>query len=189
MFNKLMQNIFGHIYKTFENDFGKIIIATGAIGFGLSSIAQIGAILTNKKISDEKKSFLLPQEFLDGAVNIISFLGITMVSKYLATKLVTTGKLLPKSAREFVNMNYKDKVGKLDFNIDNIIKSAPKDIYNSYKSYKNLIATTTTLGASIFSSNLVTPIARNNTASLIQKSYIQQNSQYNPVKYSGDMKI
>ena len=189
MFNKAVQNFLNTVFNTFKNDTGKIIIATGALGFGLSSAAQIGAILMNKKISNEKKSFLIPQEFLDGAVNILAFLGITMVSKYFATKLVTTGKILPKSTRDFVNMNYKDNVGKLDFNMDKIIKDAPQTAMNNYKKYKNMIATTTTLGASIFSSNLVAPIARNSIASSVQKSYIQQNSEYNPVKYSGDMKI
>ena len=44
------------IFETFKDDTSKMIIGTGTLGWILSSLAQIGAIAGNPKISSEKKS-------------------------------------------------------------------------------------------------------------------------------------
>ena len=176
------------IYTNFKEDTSKMLIATGTLGWVLSSAAQIGAILTNSKISDEKKSFLLPQEILDAVINIGAFVSITLLAKKVASKLVSTGKILPKSTRDFLNLNYKSRVGKISFDVDDVIKNAGNKTRATYDSYKNVITTAGTVGASILACNVVTPFIRNNYASKVQNSYIES-KKYQPMNYSSDMRI
>ena len=95
--------------------------------------------------------------------------------KKITSKLFSTGKLAPKSLRTFFKKHdeiFKDKVGKLDFKVDDYIKKIdnfPKDEYYAYKNFGTAIAT---VGGGIFSSNIVTPIIRNEMASNMQKNYI-----------------
>ncbi len=69
------------LLKISEKDASKMLIWTGVAGWTLSSLAQVGAVLFNNKISNEKKSFLVPQEMADAAVNIGSFFLITQAAK------------------------------------------------------------------------------------------------------------
>ena len=183
------------IFETFKDDTSKMIIGTGTLGWILSSLAQIGAIAGNPKISSEKKSFLLPQEFMDAAINVLGFFVITMLTKVCIKKMASTGKIAPQTVRDFLNKNkdlYKDKVGKIDFNLDEVLSKMPdhKDVYKSYKSYENFAATMGTIGASVLSCNIITPLIRNKTASRVQQRYIDMKN--NPTAYynnSGNMKI
>ena len=192
--SNFIEKRFEWIYKTFKDDYSKMLIVTGALGWILSSAAQIAGIYANSEISDEKKSFLVPQEMMDGFINALAFIGITTIAKKGIEKMASTGKVAPLSVRKFLESKpeLKEKVGKFDFNLDYVI---PKNIdaYTSYKSYKNFITTVGTLGASVLSCNIVTPLIRNATASKVQKTYIdmKQNPsayQYYNVK-SGNMRI
>ena len=69
-------------------------------------------------------------------------------------------------------------------NPDEVIKQDPKFPKESYYSYKNYITTMGTIGASILSSNIVTPIIRNSMASDMQKKYLN-----NRASTSGNIKI
>ena len=193
MLKNFLQKNLNWIYNTFKNDTSKMLIVTGSLGWILSSAAQICGILANPKISKEKKSFLLPQEFMDGVVNVAAFLGITMVTKQGISKMASTGKIATQSVRDFLNKNsiYKDKVGKLDFNLDKVL-TENSELKKSYDSYKNFVTTMGTIGASVLSCNIVTPLIRNATASRVQKNYIDMKNN-NPAYYqyqnSGNMKI
>ena len=182
------------IFETFKDDTSKMIIGTGTLGWILSSLAQIGAIAGNQKISSEKKSFLLPQEFMDAAINVLGFFVITMLTKIGIKKMASTGKIAPQTVRDFLNKNkdlYKDKIGKIDFNLDEVLSKNPeyKDIYSSYKSYENFAATMGTIGASVLSCNIVTPLLRNKTASRVQQTYIDMKNNPEAYRNSGNMKI
>jgi len=191
MFKSFIQKRLNWIYKNFCEDTSKMLIVTGALGWILSSLAQACGIVGNSKLSNEKKSFLLPQELTDGAINAIAFIGITLMAKFGISKMASTGKIATESVRNFLNKNsvYKNKIGKLDFNLDEVL---PKDseLMNSYLSYKNFVTTMGTVGASIISCNIVTPLIRNATASRVQKSYIDmKNNPTYPYGSSGNMKI
>ncbi len=165
------------IYENFKKDTSKMLVITGTIGWALSSVAQIIAVVVNPKISPEKKSFLIPQEFMDAVVNIGAFFGITMFAKKSAARLCSTGKFAPKAVREYLNKNmtlYKDKIGKMDFDLDEVLKGDNKFPADSYYAYKNNFTTKATVGASILACNIFTPIVRNATASQVQKSYIER---------------
>ena len=84
------------VYENFKRNTAKMLIWTGTAGWGLSSLAQVGAVLFNPKISKEQKGFLVPQEILDACVNIGSFFIITQSAKKLFQKWHQQGKLLRK---------------------------------------------------------------------------------------------
>ena len=188
------------IAEHFRKDTSKMLIATGVAGWTLSSLAQIAAIAFNPKLSKEQKSFLVPQEFADAVVNIGSFFLVTLSVKKVVSKMFSTGKIATFNVRKYLNENkklYGDKIGKIDFSIDDIKfnKNFPIDEYHSSK---NFVTTAATVGAGILSSNIITPIGRNVMASDMQKQYLKSQNKKevaNPVNIttkvysSGNMKI
>ena len=171
----IFQNVLNWVAKHFSKDASKMLIFTGVAGWTLSSLAQIGAIIINPNISKEQKSFLVPQELADAAINIGSFFLITQVAKKTTAKLFSTGKFAPQKVREFLDKNkelYADKIGKIDFKLDNVLKTTKDFPANEYYSTKNFYTTLATVSAGIVSSNIVTPIIRNKMASKMQKNYL-----------------
>ena len=90
------------VYENFKRNTAKMLIWTGTAGWGLSSLAQVGAVLFNPKISKEQKGFLVPQEILDACVNIGSFFIITQSAKKIISKMASTGKIAPQKVRDFL---------------------------------------------------------------------------------------
>ena len=159
------------IYTNLSKDLGTMLIVTGCVGWVLSSIAQIASIAMNDKIPSSQKKFLIPQEASDAAFNILGFLAITTSLKYVAGKLVSTGKVLPKKVVKFLEQNgFKDKIGSLDFNIPRDVPNFEnvKDIYNKCS---NFMTSSAAVVGSVVSTNLVTPIFRNNYAAKMQHHY------------------
>ena len=193
--SSFLQKNLNWIYENFKKDTSKMLIATGTLGWALSSLAQGLAIVANPKISNEKKSFLLPQELMDSAVNVGGFFLFTMFTKKCINKMASTGKIAPQSVRNFLNSHseYKNKVGKLDFNLDDVLNNRPElaKVNDSYQSYKNFVTTMGTIGASVLSCNIITPVIRNFTASNVQKTYIdmQKNPQLYQTYSNNRMKI
>ncbi len=176
------------IYQNFKKNTAKMLVATGTLGWVLSSIAQVGAIYLNDKIPKEQKTFLVSQEALDAFINIASFFAITQMTKKVISKMASTGKLASEKVRTYLNKHkdlYGDKVGKLSLDLDKVLE---KDIHfptKSYYSTKNFATTVGTVGASIFASNVVTPVLRNTVAADIHNKYFNHKT-YPP---SGNMKI
>ena len=186
------------IYENFKKDTSKMLVVTGTLGWALSSLAQMGAILFNSKIDFEQKSFLLPQEFLDAVFNVGAFFAITSLTKKSISKLASTGKIAPKKVREYLHKHkdlYGEKVGKFDFDLDEVLKGDAKFPKESYYTYKNYVTTLGTVGASVLSCNIVTPILSNSLAADVQKEYrnkkkeIIQSQPKTPINYSGNMRI
>ena len=163
------------VAKKFRKDPSGMLIITGVAGWTLSSIAQIGAILINPKIPDEQKSFLVPQEFADAAANIGLFFLITQMAKMSVSKLFSTGKFQTATTKKFIQANkklFEDKIGKVDFNIEKLLPDN-SDVLKGYKLTKSFAETVATVGGGIISSNILTPIIRNNMASKMQKNYVE----------------
>lgn len=194
------------LYKNYGENPGNMLVHTGVLGWILSSLAQVSAVVFNDKIPKEQKSFLIPQEIADAAVNIISFYVITSSFKKLASKLVSTGKLTTKPIKEFLSKNkVVDNIGNYDFNIENLPNF--KEIKGEYKPFKNGIDVVASTIGSIISCNIVTPIIRNQYASRKQKQALARmnaNTQQlksprgisiddyqkmSSMKYSGSLKI
>ena len=100
--------------------------------------------------------------------------------------MASTGKIAPTKVREFLSKNkvYEKQVGKLSLDLDEVLKTENKFPKESYYAYKNFATTLGTVGASIVSSNIITPILRNSMASNIQKKYLDNRSQH-----SGNMRV
>ena len=157
--------------KNYGENPGTMLVHTGTLGWILSSLAQVGAVVFNDKITPEQKSFLIPQEIADAAINILSFYMITNSLKSFGAKLVSTGKLRTKRIRNFLEKNdLMHRVGKLDFNVAEQENFAP--LADSYKSFKNGVDVVTSTVGSIISCNILTPILRNEYASRKQKQTI-----------------
>ncbi len=185
-----MANLFSQfksvMYKNYGENPGKMLVHTGVLGWILSAMAQVSAVVFNDKISKEQKSFLIPQEMADAAINIISFYVITSSFKNLASKLVSTGKLSTVKIKNYIKSkvaNPSEYIGKLSSNIE---KDFP-EIKGDYKAFKNGVDVVASTVGSIISCNIVTPILRNEYAAKRQKEAIAKMRSDNPVK-SNDLK-
>lgn len=190
--NNPLQKILNSLYNNFKKDTSKVLIITGVLGWGLSALAQMGAVVFNPKLSKDQKSFLFPQELSDGLVNTCSFLLITLAVKKFISKLASTGKIAPQSVRDFINKKpeLKEKVGKLDLDLDKVLKSNSEFPTNSYYTYKNYITTVGTIGASIVATNVVTPILRNKMANKAHNKFMDAKTNMPaPNSYNSGMKI
>lgn len=175
-----LDNVLNWVARHFSKDASKMLIWTGVAGWTLSSLAQVGAVLFNNKISSEKKSFLIPQEMADAAVNIGAFFLVTQATKKMMSKLYSTGKFAPKSVLAYLEKNkdlYAKKVGKIDFDLDEVLKTHSDFPKNEYYACKNFGTTLATVCAGVVSSNIITPIVRNHMASNMQKNYIAAKQQ------------
>lgn len=184
-----MANPFAKVLKwvadKFSKDASKMLVFTGVAAWALSSVAQVFAIATNPKISKDKKSFLIPQELTDAIVNIGAFFLFTRVAQRYVGKLFSTGKIAPKEVRAYLEKHkdqFKDKVGKLDFDLDEVLKTC-KDKFpvKEYYSTKNFGTAIATVGAGILSSNIITPLLRNHAASKVQRNYRILTNEVKPV--------
>ena len=163
------------VAKKFRKDPSRMLIITGVAGWTLSSIAQIGAILINPKIPNEQKSFLVPQEFADAVANIGLFFLVTQMAKMSVSKLFSTGKFQTATTKKFIQANkklFEGKIGKVDFNIEKLLPDN-SDVLKGYKLTKSFAETVATFGGGVISSNILTPIIRNNMASKMQKNYVE----------------
>jgi len=159
------------MYRNYVENPCKMLVHTGVLGWILSSLAQVSAVVFNDKISPQQKSFLIPQEAADAAINILSFYVITSSFKNLASKLVSTGKLTGIRPAD---------IGKFNFNIDNI-----PHVKKDYKPFKNGVDVIASTIGSIISCNIVTPVLRNQYASKKQKeaiAYMNVNKQQQQLK-------
>ena len=195
------------VYKHFENGSGAMILMTSIIGMALSTIAQTGAILFNKKYTDSQKAFMVPQELTEGVINICSMLVITRPLQKLSGKLVKTGKIATKEALEYMKKNnLLDKRGQRDFdlgkNITETIKgikesdifinsadnkktemiSEHKDILDKYDIYSDSVSAIATTTGAVFSTALIAPLVRNSVASKYQQINMDRIAAYNIVK-------
>ena len=209
--NKFFNNILNSIAKKYKEDPSQMLIITGIIGWITSAAAQVGCVIFDKEISKDKKSFLIPQEILDAVINVCSFFAITRLCQKTTAKLFSTGKFAPQNVRTFLEKNtdkYGDKIGKLDFNLGEVLQKESPNLLKEYDSCKTFATTLATLGGSIISSNIVTPILRNSVAADIQKAYIENKDNfaqmdkennnkptfkaspyYNCYKFNGSLKI
>lgn len=162
------------LYKNYGENPGKMLVHTGVLGWILSSLAQVSAVVFNDKISPEQKSFLIPQEMADAGINIISFYLVTSSFKNLASKLVSTGKLTTKNIKNALSKEDLKRIGNLDFNIGKLSK-----VPEGYKPFKNGVDVVASTIGSIISCNIVTPILRNKYASKRQKQTLERMHKFN----------
>ena len=178
------------IARKYGNAPAKMLVHTGVIGWIMSSLAQIAAIAVNDKIDKKQKLFLIPQEIADACVNIASFYLVTSSMKDLASVLVKSGKWSTKGIRQFLAQK-KIKISS-DTDVFSILENSKqtksvknlKDEFIGFKNGMDVIATTV---GSVLSCNLITPVLRNQYASISQKKSIarleEKNNTAKPKSY------
>lgn len=174
---KIFKDLINSIAKAYGNDPGKMLVHTGVIGWALSSLAQVCAVIINDKIPKEQKMFLIPQEIADAGVNIVSFYLITQTVKGVALKMVNMGKLLPSSVRKYLADTNVKNVGTKTFDVmkNGNLTDEVATKFNDFRNGVDVVATT--LG-SIVSCNLVTPIVRNGIAASRQKELMAKHEKH-----------
>ena len=206
--DSLFSNFKTTLFRHYGENPGNMLVHTGVLGWILSSLAQVSAVVFNEKISPEQKSFLIPQEIADAAVNIISFYAITSSFKRVASKLVSTGKLTSTPIKEFLRktgLKNKEHIGNQKFNIEDLANF--DDIKSEYRPFKNGVDIAASVVGSVISCNIVTPVLRNQYAAKKQKEAIakmhanapklqyakgismEDYQKLSAMKYSGTLKI
>ena len=136
------------MFEHYGENPGKMLVHTGTVGWILSSLAQISAIVTNDKYTKEQKMFLLPQEMADAAINILSFYAFTNGIKKLTTKFLKTAKIRNKATEDILRRDgfilekgatrepEKVYAGDFDFDITKL-DNYQSEIKSVYKDFKN----------------------------------------------------
>lgn len=91
---KFMQRFIEYMYDHYSKDGGKLLVHMGALGTLFGSVAQLMAVVTDKKIDKEQKKFLLPQEGTDAVVNVALTYTICDRIKKAGDKIIEKGHLL-----------------------------------------------------------------------------------------------
>ncbi len=156
LFNKMKTSM----WKNFGHSEGNMLIWLGALGWILSSAAQIFVVATNDKFTKKEKSFMIPQECFDGLLNVGLFLFLSCVFKNGVSKMLKNGKL---------------KI--MDGNIDKTAK------------YKEPVTTIASIAGSVVACNIVTPLARNYLGARVQKRIMDNHLNQPENVYSTPTKI
>lgn len=181
-----VKTIVNKAYQNFSQNPGSFLLWAGIIGWIASCVSQTVAIVSNDKISDKQKKFLIPQEITDGIVNTLLFAFFTRSLTKFGEKLVHNGKIATKTLAELYKTTEVDgrtiasaiKTEK-NFNIGKAVnmidpteaKGGISKIYWPFAT--GVIFAFSTLG-SIISCDAVTPFVRNKIASYRQKQALEK---------------
>ncbi|MGD9580197.1 MAG: hypothetical protein AB7V50_02390 [Vampirovibrionia bacterium] len=117
---------------------------TAAGTYTLSTAMQAVGIAQNKEIPQKEKSFLIPQELFNGALQLVTFLTVATTLENWGRKLAQEGKIL-----------------------------AQKGLPNTPK-FVNGVAVAFSLAGTILAFNIITPILRNPITYFVQKKKNKQ---------------
>lgn len=172
-------NLISKIYEKYHSNPGNMLIHTGIIGWVMSSLAQITAIVVNDKIPKEQKMFMIPQEFADAVINILSFYLVTRTFTSVAKKLVNQGKWISKPIFDFLKKNnLTSEIGKPSFDVLTHANLTP-ELRKKFFKWRNGVDVGATLAGSVLSCNIITPLLRNVYASTRQQNSIaRMNDKY-----------
>lgn len=138
-----------------------------------SSACQIWSIKQNKNIPEEKKSFLIPQEFLDAVINAVMFVTFAKSFGDMGKALVDKGKILSPEIKNMLEPEIKKMLEKVDLkSVEKVTESLGKlkgdnlVIFNQYKSGIGVLFSVT---GSILATCIAAPFLRNKFASVFQK--------------------
>lgn len=165
---------------------GDMLMHTGAIGWGASSLAQVVGMSFNDKIDSNKKRFLIPQEIVDAIANIALYYGVTSVISGSVEAAFENGLIRIKSVMDKIRDDMKSngirsefiedtkKLTGKEFKIEDIFgsKLGPVEDFlknrktrQAYLQHKNGAAILATLISSVISCNILAPYCRNFFAS------------------------
>lgn len=173
-FSKMFDNLKLKIYDKYSENPGKLMVFAGTMGWALSCLAQLGAVVFNDKLTSKDKKFLIPQEIADGVLNVGLFFVITQGLYAKVDKMVNSGKIMFSEMKKplekelakrkmTLSQALKENGGK----ISNILTD--KIAKDNFIKLKGGMALSAALLGSIVSCNVITPLIRNFVASKWQK--------------------
>lgn len=155
---------------------GDIIIFTSVAGWMASSAAQVYGIATNKNYTHEQKKYMITQEVWDAITNIGLYFGITKSMTWITSQMVKSAKLAPKSIIDFMRRTgIAQNRGVFGFDITQargFEQAGLRSTYNAFKCFAD--ASAATIGG-VISSNIITPVIRNQIAAYRQNKYKARN--------------
>lgn len=155
---------------------GDIIIFTSVAGWMASSAAQVYGIATNKNYTHEQKKYMITQEVWDAITNIGLYFGITKSMTWITSQMVKSAKLAPKSIIDFMRRTgIAQNRGVFGFDITQargFEQAGLRSTYNAFKCFAD--ASAATIGG-VISSNIITPVVRNQIAAYRQNKYKARN--------------
>lgn len=141
---KLLVSIFEKtktfVANHFAKDLGKTLLVTGTLGWIFSACGQIFGIATNKKVSKEKKKFLIPQEMADACINIASFYIVTNSIQLATKRLASSGKFITPKIKEICNhygIKYIKEKGGEKINVGKSVLNKIDDLRTALKVNEN----------------------------------------------------
>ena len=194
------------VYQSLSKHSGTMLLTTSIIGIASSAAAQMGMIFFNNKYSKSQKSFMLPQEAMEGLISAMSIFLITKPVQKITLKLLKSGKILPQDLVTYLDKNkLLSNRGKKDFNVKKTIEQTIKKIETSdrfikttateqinllmehkkalqaYKDFEDSSMAIATTGAVAMTTAVIIPLGRNKIASRCQKTSLQY---HNPTSYN-----
>jgi len=168
---RIYQQALSKIMKTYNKDFSKALLHTGAIAYVSSSLAQIGAIALNERTDAETKKYLMLQETGECLMNTALFYTVCQFVKTKTEKLLKEGAIMPKSAKGVIP---KGKVEDVQVLLTSLLEKTDnsKEIIKIRKDLKFLtpfVKNAFALISAIVASNIITPIFRNYFAQYFSK--------------------
>ncbi len=124
---KFIQNFIQYMYDHYSKDGGKLLVHMGALATLFGAIAQVMAVVTDKKLDKDQKKFLLPQEGADAFVNVLMTYSVCDIIKKRGDKLVENGKFLTDDLAKAI-INIKPELASCIKDWKNII--TPADLKN-----------------------------------------------------------
>ncbi len=185
-----MSSIMNFINRTFQKqvtqgalDRASLLKTTMTAGWGLSCLGQVGAIALNDKVPGKEKKFLIPQEILDGIINVSLFWLCTSKAENFGKLATLSGRMLTKGLSKLDKSIFKF-ADKLNLNssgaefkstLENITKQIgkvdPKQAKEFTKFY-NASGVVAGLTGSVLSCSIFTPFVRNKLAAIFQKKSV-----------------
>lgn len=207
-FEKFVKSVVDFVYKNFEkHGSGNMLLITAITGFTLSTLAQTGAIIANKKYSASEKAFMIPQELTEGLINIFSMFMITKPLQKLAKSYTKSGKILSNEMKEYLQeMKLIDKRGQADFNLrktvisiikdieksdkfiraskieQNELLSKHKDILEKHDGIEDAVSAIVTTAGGILSATIIAPYLRNTVAANYQRVNMNAMNRHEDIK-------
>lgn len=107
--NKFVESASTYSFKNIATNPGKALMHLGAIGLGLSCLAQLFMIVssTDKEIDKNNKKFLISQEMADGAINLGLYYTITSGIRKFGDSLLEKGVISTRKPFEFIVKDFK----------------------------------------------------------------------------------
>lgn len=178
--NRLWDSTKNYIFNKFRFEPGKGMMIATVVGFASASIAQSIAVAFNNKISNKEKKFLVPQELIDGAVNVVSCIIIMGVMIKCVTRLVERGKWTTHNIDKLIEQlpeAAKSQIGKPDSDLGQIFHdhATPELLEKFYPLYNNFQLGTEMITSTVSSAlaySVLAPFVRNNVAAEFQKRAI-----------------